>query len=235
MSDPKKFWKFMLVLGFTAMRLPLILLFLGICIVAPAPLSGLWFSLALGAMILSAATDLLDGLLARRLHVESRIGAYADPSVDKFFYLTAFPTLVYLAARQEPAWHAQVLLVLAILFLGRDQWVSFLRSTGALYDVDAKANWSGKARTLISFPVLCIIFYYLQAPRSWGFQFSARLVYCLEALGMGINLISIWVYTRHYAPCLKKEIRLGYESLDNQRPTTTARPGNHPPPPAEPG
>ena len=50
MSDPKKFWKFMLVLGFTAMRLPLILLFLGICIVAPAPLSSLWFSLALGAI-----------------------------------------------------------------------------------------------------------------------------------------------------------------------------------------
>jgi ABC-type polysaccharide/polyol phosphate export permease len=58
--------------------------------------------------------------------------------------------------------------------------------------------------------VLCVIFYYLQAPEDWAFQFPAWSVYSLEALSMGINLVSIWVYTRYYGPCLKQEMRLGY-------------------------
>ena len=61
--------------------------------------------------------------------------------------------------------------MLAILFLLRDQWVSFLRSLGALHNLSAKANWSGKARTLISFPTICVIYYYLQAPPRWGLRF----------------------------------------------------------------
>jgi len=124
------------------------------------------------------------------------------------FYLTTFPTLVYLADRVGQHGHARVLLVLAILFLLRDQWVSFLRSLGALHDLSAKANWSGKARTLISFPTICVIYYYLQAPAHWCFRVSDWLVYGLEVLSMAINLISIGVYTRRFWPALRAELRL---------------------------
>jgi phosphatidylglycerophosphate synthase len=99
------------------------------------------------------------------------------------------------------------LLVLAILFLLRDQWVSFLRSIGALHNLDAKANWSGKARTLISFPSICVIYYYLQAPPRWGLLVPTSVVYGLEALSMAINLISIVVYTSRFWPALRVELR----------------------------
>ena len=95
-------------------------------------------------------------------------------------------------------------------FLLRDQWVSFLRSIGAMYQVDAKANWSGKARTVISFPAVCIIYYYLEAPEGylWGllpFYRWPALIYALEGLCLGINVVSIWVYTAAYWPALRKE------------------------------
>ena len=148
--------------------MPLIFLFLAVSVFTGHPVSEFWFLVAFVAMMLSAVTDLFDGYFARKFKVTSQLGSYADPMTDKVFYLTTFPTLIYLADRIGQHGHARALLVLAILFLLRDQWVSFLRSLGALHNLSAKANWSGKARTLISFPTICVIYYYLQAPARWG-------------------------------------------------------------------
>lgn len=200
--------KFFFVQALTLIRVPLIFLFLGISVFCGHPGSNLWFLVAFAAMILSAITDLFDGYFARKFQVASRLGGYADPMMDKVFYLTAFPTLVYLAARIGQHGHARLLLVLAILFLLRDQWVTFLRSLGALHDMSAKANWSGKARTLISFPTICLIYYYLQAPTGWGLQVPANLVDGAEALSMLINFVSIAVYSVRFWPALRAELRL---------------------------
>ncbi len=206
MSVPRQ-WKFYFVQGLTLVRMPLIFLFLAISIFSGQPVTEFWFILAFGAMILSAVTDLFDGYFARKFGVTSRLGGYADPMTDKVFYLTTFPALVYLAACGGQHAHARVLVVLAILFLLRDQWVSFLRSVGALHDLDAKANWSGKARTVISFPTLCAVYYYLQAPAHWWLQISKSVVYGLELLSVAINLVSIVVYTARYWPALRAELR----------------------------
>jgi CDP-diacylglycerol--glycerol-3-phosphate 3-phosphatidyltransferase len=214
--------KFHFVTALTLGRIPLILIFLAVnlllirpdgnggwCLMSPGT-HGFWYGVAFGAMVLSALTDLFDGYFARKFQVESKLGAYADPLTDKVFYLTTFPTLVFLAAlHKEQFLHSQLLLGLTIVFLMRDQWISFLRSIGALYQVDAKANWSGKARTIISFPAICTIYWYLQAPDDWFLGFIGKnkfIVYSLEVVSLLINLISIWVYTRHYWPCIRKEI-----------------------------
>ncbi len=206
--SPSRWWKFYFVQGLTLVRAPLIFLFLTVSVFCGHPLSEPWFITAFGAMIFSAVTDLFDGYFARKFQVTSRLGSYADPMTDKVFYLTTFPTLVYLAARVGQHTHARALLVLAILFLLRDQWVSFLRSLGALHNLSAKANWSGKARTLISFPTICVIYYFLEAPPHWFWQFPKQVVYGLEALSVAINLISIGVYTLRYWPALRAELRL---------------------------
>lgn len=199
--------KFYFVQALTLVRAPLIFLFLAVSVLCRHPVPEFWFVVAFGAMMLSAVTDLFDGYFARRFQVTSRLGSYADPMIDKVFYLTTFPTVVYLADRVGQHAHARVLLVLAILFLLRDQWVSFLRSLGALHELSAKANWSGKARTLISFPTICVIYYYLQAPANWRWRIPDEVVYALEGLSVAINLISIGVYTARYWPALWVELR----------------------------
>ncbi|MBN2375959.1 MAG: CDP-alcohol phosphatidyltransferase family protein [Sedimentisphaerales bacterium] len=201
-------WKFYLVQSLTLGRIPLILVLPTVTILAKHPLNSWWFSLAFGTMMISALTDLFDGYLARKFGVVTRLGAYADPLTDKVFYLVAFPTLVYLAALMNQLAHARFLLVLTIVFLMRDLWISFLRSIGALHQMDARANWSGKARTAIAFPVICAIYYFLQVPTHWPLQLPATLIYCLEVVCMVINLISILIYTRYYWPALRKETHL---------------------------
>lgn len=212
--------KYVFVQCLTFGRIPLILVCLGVSVCTDTGASVGWFSVAFGAMVLAALTDGVDGYFARRFDVQSRLGAYADPLTDKVFYLTAFPLLVFLAGLRcvETAgspwsgcgFHARLLLVLTVLFLLRDQWVSFLRALGAIHNVDGRANWSGKLRTLISFPVVCAVYYYLQAPRDTFFDVIPiyrwpLLIYMAEIAALVINIVSIWIYTVYYWPVLRAE------------------------------
>jgi cardiolipin synthase len=66
---------------------------------------------ALAAFAAAAATDVLDGLVARALDQRSRLGAFLDPIADKFLAACA---LCALAARDRlPAW-------LPAVVIGRD-------------------------------------------------------------------------------------------------------------------
>ena len=206
-ASPSVRWKFYIVMGLTLVRVPLIFLFLAVSVFGGHPLAAGWFVVAFSAMILSALTDLFDGYFARRFKVTSRLGSYADPMMDKIFYLTTFPTLVYLVEQLRQTGHAKALLILAILFLLRDQWVSFLRSIGAIHNLSAKANWSGKARTIISFPTICVIYYALESPADWPCRPSQNILFGLEGLSMAINLVSIAVYTSHFWSALRAELK----------------------------
>ena len=66
---------------------------------------------ALAAFAAAAATDLLDGLVARALDQRSRLGAVLDPIADK---LLAACALFALAARERLPWW------FAVLVVGRD-------------------------------------------------------------------------------------------------------------------
>jgi phosphatidylglycerophosphate synthase len=213
--------RFLFVTGLTLSRIPLILVFLAVNLFCLRKMEdgrlrlgneawhAYWFWLAFGSMVMSALTDLFDGYYARKFHVETKLGAYADPMTDKTFYLVAFPTLLYVAALQGKMFHSALLLGLAALFLFRDQWVTFLRSLGALYNISGKANWSGKARTVISFPSICAIYWYLMAPDRVQF-FPTWMIYLVEAASCAINLISIYVYTARYWSCFRSDM-IDYE------------------------
>ena len=204
MSEPAG-WKFWFVQSLTLGRIPVILAFGAIHLCVVLPVSAAWFTLGLVLLIVAAVTDLFDGYFARRFDLTSRLGAYADPLADKVYYLVTFPTLVFIAAMTGQSTHARLLLALTVLFLLRDQWVSFMRSIGSMHNVDAKANWSGKARTLISFPVICVIYVHLAAPGADWLRANPWPTYVLEGMAMAINVISIWVYTAYYWPWLKLE------------------------------
>jgi len=57
---------------------------------------------ALAAFAAAAATDVLDGLVARALHQHTRLGAFLDPVADKFLAACALVALAL--AGRLPAW-----------------------------------------------------------------------------------------------------------------------------------
>jgi phosphatidylglycerophosphate synthase len=117
--------------------------------------------------------------------------------MDKFFYLSTLPLLVFVTAHGGHQGHAMFLLVLTMLFLTRDQWVTFLRSMGSLYQVSGSALWLGKLRTSFNFPLICAIYYVEAAPAGWHIAGPSAL-YAFEVVALVINLVSIYSYTRRY-------------------------------------
>jgi CDP-diacylglycerol--glycerol-3-phosphate 3-phosphatidyltransferase len=204
-------YKLGIVTLLTLLRVPLVLLFFVGAIIYSGYRETWLFVVTFTCLIASAVTDMFDGWLARRFKVETQFGAHADPLMDKFFYLATFPLLIFVAVKN--AWgptphlyaraHAVFLLVLTLLFLTRDQWVTFLRSIGSIYSVSGRAHWSGKLRTIITFPLICVIYHVEEAPRQL-IPMSALLAF--EGVALVINALSLYVYTRNYWPYLRRSI-----------------------------
>jgi cardiolipin synthase len=124
---------------------------------------------AIAVLALSGFTDWADGVLARRLHQQSRLGELLDPLADRLYILA---TLVGLVLRHIiPLWLA-VLIVARDAVLGVGLWV--LRRHG--YAPPA-VHYLGKAATfclLYAFPLLLIGTYSgtvadVARPIAWAF------------------------------------------------------------------
>lgn len=95
--------------------------------------------LALMIFLAAAATDLLDGYLARRWRQVTTIGTLLDPIADKLLVSAALISLVQV--RVLPGW-------MAILIVGREFAVSGLRSIAAAEGYTIKASDLGKTKML---------------------------------------------------------------------------------------
>ncbi len=172
--------------------------------------SDVWAWLALVFLTLSALTDLFDGALARKWKVVTKFGAMCDPLMDKVFYLIVFPTLLWLLpiGKPEERWHALFMVVLTILYLLRDQWVTFLRSVGSLYGANCAASFLGKFRTAMTFPLCGVIYLYimLYSYEPDTMTWFRWVVYTGEAVAIFLNFWSLYVYTRDYMPYIKRSI-----------------------------
>ena len=202
--------KSLIVNALTLSRVPLIFVYLVFAILGNFSESYVYPLAAILAGAAAGISDFFDGMLARRWCVVSDFGKMADPLMDKVYFIVAFPSLVWLAAVQgESPAHAVTLLVFTILWILRDQWVTFLRAIASLYHADVAAMWLGKVRTALSFPGAGWIYLYLAfhglAPESWNGPWLASC-YLFEAGLVALTLVSLVTYTAAYAPYLEKAL-----------------------------
>lgn len=128
----------------TIFTLPNILSFFRLCLIPIivwlycVKQDGLWTG---GLLVVSALTDVVDGFIARRYHMETDLGKILDPVADKltqgavlFCLLTHFPLMLI----------PLVLLVLKELFAGITG-LMVIRRVGKVYG----AQWHGKAATCL--------------------------------------------------------------------------------------
>src|SRR6187431_70423 len=116
--------------------IPLVVVFFYLPYKWADPAAGLLFGLA-------GITDSLDGYLARRMGLTSRLGAFLDPVADKLIVAVA---LVLLVSRDT-----QILVVLtAAVVIGREIAISALREWMAEIGERTRVavSWIGKAKTI---------------------------------------------------------------------------------------
>src|SRR6195256_2832033 len=93
--------------------------------------------LALSIFLIAAATDLLDGYLARRWGQITTVGMLLDPIADKLLISAALVSLVDI--HRVPAW-------MVILIIGREFAVSGLRSIASAGGYSIAASDLGKSK-----------------------------------------------------------------------------------------
>jgi len=200
--------KSLIVNALTLSRVPLIFVYLVFAVLGHFSGSCVHSVVALLAGALAGISDFFDGMLARRWGVVSDFGKMADPLMDKVYFIVAFPTLTWLAAMQgESSVHAVTLLVFTILWILRDQWVTFLRAVASLYHANVAAMWLGKVRTALSFPCVGVIYVYLAFHRCWPTavaEAGLQVCFVVEWFLILLNLYSFVVYTRSYFPYVRR-------------------------------
>ncbi|MCK9275343.1 MAG: CDP-diacylglycerol--glycerol-3-phosphate 3-phosphatidyltransferase [Syntrophales bacterium] len=89
--------------------------------------------------VLAALTDLLDGYIARKYNIVTRMGKLLDPIADKLIVSTAMIMMIPIG--RIPAW------IVAIIIC-RDVLVDGIRSIASSEGLIIEASWIGKRKTL---------------------------------------------------------------------------------------
>lgn len=115
-------------------------------------------AVGLAVFLLAALTDLLDGIIARRSGLETRLGKLLDPAADKILTSAAFISLVELG--RAPAW-------IIVVIVAREFAISTLRSVAASENLLIAASWAGKAKT-VSQVVAISLLIFQESLGSWA-------------------------------------------------------------------
>ena len=140
--------------------------------------------IALTIFWIAAATDLLDGYLARRWKQVTTIGTLLDPIADKLLVSAALIALVQ--EKIVPAW-------LVVLLIGREFAVSGLRSIAASEGFTISASELGKTKTFSQVVAISLLMISLRHPRAlpWA-NFSLYLVVLFSMWSAVAYFVKFW-------------------------------------------
>ena len=151
--------------------------------------------------IIAAATDYLDGHLARKLNLVTDFGKFLDPIADK---LLNDATMIFLLVpqiyapdqRSDPI-ALTILAVCVIIMIGRDLVVDALRMIAVKNNVVIAANIFGKAKTvlqMIAIPMLLLNdwpFYHFDSSWPEALQVSNIFFYIATAMSLISGIIYV--------------------------------------------
>ena len=163
----------------TFVRLVLSIVFLTMILRSPYAASrSLFLDIAFAVFVIAGLTDIVDGLIARKLNVTSKFGRMIDPLVDKILVCGAF---ICFAIIGEPKLFAlpdlplKIILwsVAAVLTL-REVYVTALRHIAEARGINFAATVSGKIKMLLqSFAVGTVLIKMAHAQTArWGYWFT---------------------------------------------------------------
>ena len=108
---------------------------------------------AFWVFVVAAASDGIDGWVARRFHQESELGAFLDPIADKALVLTAILILTFYQWGPDgwriPYWFAALVILRDVVILTGIRVIWSSRRT-----VEFRPHWTGKIATFSLFFVL---------------------------------------------------------------------------------
>lgn len=171
--------------------IPLILIFIDNYSYRLSALAALIFAFA-------AATDALDGYLARRLNLVTVVGKFLDPLADKLIVLS---TLVMLVAKgRAPAW-------LVIALMSRELAITGLRAIASQEGFVIAAGAGGKTKTALQLTgIIFLLFHFSYPILFFDYELSFHDVGLVVLyISLVMSILSAVEYFRFFAAAASKQ------------------------------
>lgn len=141
-------------------------------------------------IIISGATDVADGFIARKFNMVSDLGKILDPMADK---LTQIAIVICLAV------HYSLMKLLAAAFILKElTMIALGLVTMKRTDTVNSSKWYGKATTVFMYFTLMLLILVPKIPMQ-----AANVMICICIV---LILFSLMMYIRFYSSILKKNI-----------------------------
>lgn len=146
--------------------------------------------IAIGIFLVAAATDFLDGMIARKYNLVSNVGKMLDPIADKMLFYTGL--FLIIVTEILPVWACAVIFVINLC---RDFAIDCLRMIAATKGTVLAANVFGKIKTIIAFVALPWLLLQGCLPTGWNGLLAFQIVgYVLIGLQTVFCLLSGIIY-----------------------------------------
>lgn len=127
--------------------------------------------IAIGIFVLAAATDFLDGMIARKYNLVSNVGKMLDPIADKMLSYTGLFLIIVTGIL--PLWAC---VVVYVINLCRDFAIDCLRMIAATKGTVLAANIFGKIKTVIAFVALPWLLLQGCLPTGWNGLLAFQII-----------------------------------------------------------
>jgi cardiolipin synthase len=148
-------------------------------------MSGAWFE-AFAIFLIAGLSDALDGFLAKRFGLSSRLGSYLDPVADKALLVSTFITLAVMNAVSTP---------LVLLIVSRDVMIvgGVLIAWLLHHPIQIEPLLISKINTAAQILLAC----YILAARSFDFSIGTGLIVLNLSVGL-LTLASSAAYLKQW-------------------------------------
>ncbi|MFH1370402.1 MAG: CDP-alcohol phosphatidyltransferase family protein [Planctomycetota bacterium] len=186
-------------------RLVLTVVFLAMLLYLPCVSADrtLFIDVAFAIFVIAGLTDIVDGPIARKLNVASKLGRMLDPLADKVLVCGAFVCFAIIGRPEFLFdWSPKTLDIIrwsvAVVLIAREGYVTILRHVMEARGVDFRAVASGKIKMLIqSFAIGTVLVKsaYVRTA-TWGYWFTA-IVFIVMLI---VTVVSGFAATRRIKP-----------------------------------
>jgi cardiolipin synthase len=151
------------------------------------------YAAALIVFVIAGVSDALDGYLAKRLNVQSRLGAILDPAADKLLLVSAYVMLTVLG--HIPFWLVLVVVFRDLLIVG-----GYLLYTSHAGPVKMRPSILSKLNTLMQIALVAVIL--AQQAAGWAWLPAEALVYVVlvTTVVSGAHYLWLWMIVKDIEP-----------------------------------
>jgi CDP-diacylglycerol--serine O-phosphatidyltransferase len=170
-------------------------------------------TLAIGLMLLAMFVDMLDGLVARSMKLESEFGRYLDSFCDVFTYLVLPMFILYQFGMQDVLSISAlfIFLVCGLLRLSRFNIIGVIEDSGVAYHLGLQVIWSHLVVVLafpiwmwlgktVRYPLILILLvmsffmiYNLKFPKPTRYTSQSIVILSVTLIYLYLHLIGIYV------------------------------------------